>query len=291
MTILITGAGGQLGHLVIDALLARGADTGDLVAGARTTAKADDLRSLGVRTVHLDYAEPDTVRAALAGVDDVLLISGSDPGTRVAGHRAVIAAAADAGVRKLVYTSAPKASTFDWPLGAEHRETEEILRESGLPTVIVRNNWYTENYLPELARARETGVIAAAVGQAQVASASRADYADGAAVVLLEDGHLGRVYEFGGDAAWGYEELASAAGEVLGRDVTFAPITSEQQRAALMAAGLDEGTAAFVASMDAGIAGGVLADTDGTLSRLIGRPATPLVDGLRSAWERSTARD
>ena len=291
MTILITGAGGQLGHLVIDALLARGADTGDLVAGARTTAKADDLRPLGVRTVRLDYAEPDTVRAALADVDDVLLISGSDPGTRVAGHRAVIAAAADAGVRKLVYTSAPKASTFDWPLGAEHRETEEILRESGLPTVIVRNNWYTENYLPDLARARETGMIAAAVGQAQVASASRADYAEGAAVVLLEDGHLGQVYEFGGDAAWGYEELASAAGEVLGRDVTFAPITSDQQRAALMAAGLDEGTAAFVTSMDAGIAGGVLADTDGTLSRLIGRPTTPLVDGLRSAWERSAALD
>lgn len=278
---LVTAAGGHLGRLAVEALIDRGIAPADIVAGARSIEKVADLADAGVRTVQIDYDQPETVTAALAGVDRVLLISGSVPGARVAGHQNVIRAAQAAGVERLVYTSAPKATTFDYALGADHRATEEAIAASGLPAVIVRNNWYHENYAADVARAIDTGVVASSVGDARVASASRADYAAGAAAVLVEDGHVGRVYEFAGDVAWTFDDFAAAATEALDREVTYQRLTSDQLAAGLAAAGLDEGTVAFVVGLDQAIAGGVLADSDGTLSRILGRPTTPLVDGLR----------
>ncbi|WP_223626652.1 SDR family oxidoreductase [Microbacterium sp. EST19A] len=280
MTILITGATGNLGRLIIASLIERGADPQSIIAGARDVAKGADL---GVPVVHLDYTDPASVEAALRGVDSVVLVSGSEVGQRVAQHRAVIDAAKAAGVSKLVYTSAPKATTSDLVLAPEHKATEELIAASGIPAVILRNNWYTENYAADLVRAADTGVLAAGVGDGRVASASRKDFADAAAVVALEDGHIGEVYELGGDVAWNYGELAAAISEVTGRPVEYRPLTAEEQSAALEAAGLDAGTVGFVVALDAGIRGGALADTDGTLARLIGRPTTPLVDGLRAA--------
>lgn len=282
MTILVTAASGHLGRLVIDALQSRGVAASDIVAGVRTPAKAADLAERGIRVVELDYNAPATIAPALADVETVLLISGSEPGNRVEGHLNVIAAAEAAGVSKLVYTSAPQASTFTWPLGADHAATEKALAESSVPAVVVRNNWYVENVLADVARAAESGVLANAIGDGRIAYASRADYTEGAAVVLIEDGHIGEVYEFGGDLT-SQPELASAMSVVVDRDVTYAPLTSDELLAGLAAAGLDEGTAGFVASIDAGIAGGVLDVSDGTLSRLLGRPTTPLVDALRTA--------
>lgn len=280
MTILVTGATGNLGRLIIASLLERGTDPQSIVAGARDVAKGADL---GVRVVHLDYTEPASIAAALDGVDSVILVSGSEVGQRVSQHQAVIEAAKSAGVAKFVYTSAPKATTTDLVLAPEHKATEELIAAAGLPAVILRNNWYTENYAADLARTAETGVLAAGVGDGRVASASRKDFADAAAVVLLEDGHIGEVYELGGDVAWDYDELAAALSEVTGRPVRYQSLTAEEQSAALEAAGLDAGTIGFVVALDAGIRGGALGDTDGTLSRLIGRPTTPLIEGLRDA--------
>ncbi|WP_448719853.1 SDR family oxidoreductase [Microbacterium natoriense] len=280
MTILVTGATGQLGRLIVESLLERGASADQIVAGARDVSKAADL---GVRAVHLDYTDPASIAAALDGVDSVVLVSGSEVGQRVAQHQAVIDAAAAAGVSKFVYTSAPKATTSDLVLAPEHKATEEAIAASGLPAVILRNNWYTENYVRDLATAAETGVLSSGTGDGRVASASRKDYADAVAVVLLEDGHIGEVYELGGDVAWTYSDLAAAFSEILGREVTYVPLSFDEQVSALRGFGLDEGTVGFVAALDADIRGGALADTDGTLSRLIGRPTTPLVEGLRAA--------
>ncbi|KQQ68478.1 SDR family oxidoreductase [Microbacterium sp. Leaf320] len=279
MTILVTGATGNLGRLVIASLLERGADPQSIVAGVRDVAKAQDL---GVPVARLDYSDPASITAALDGVDSVLLISGSEVGQRVAQHKAVIDAAKDAGVAKFVYTSAPKATTSDLVLAPEHKATEELIQASGLPSVILRNNWYTENYAADFARAAETGVLASGAGDGRVASANRKDFAEAAAVVLLEDGHIGEVYELGGDVAWSYDDLAAAISEVSGREVSYQPLTADEQRDGLLAAGLDEGTAGFVVALDSGIRSGALADTDGTLARLIGRPTTPLIDGLRA---------
>ncbi|WP_029261153.1 MULTISPECIES: SDR family oxidoreductase [unclassified Microbacterium] len=279
MTILVTGATGNLGRLIIASLLERGADPQSIVAGARDTAKAADL---GVRVVRLDYTDPASVAAAVEGVDTVVLVSGSEVGQRVAQHQAVIDAAKAAGVSKFIYTSAPKATTSDLVLAPEHKATEELIAAAGLPAVILRNNWYTENYAADLARAAETGVLTSGTGDGRVASASRQDFAEAAAVVALEDGHVGEVYELGGDVAWTYSDLASAFSEITGREVAFVPVSLDEQLAALREAGLDEGTAGFVAALDAGIRGGALAETDGTLARLIGRPSTPLIEGLRA---------
>jgi NAD(P)H dehydrogenase (quinone) len=283
MTILVTAASGQLGRLVIDALIERGAAPADLVAAARDTAKLADAASRGIRIAELDYARPETIAPALAGVDAVLLISGTEFGQRVAQHRNVIEAAAAAGISKLVYTSAPKATDTELVLAPEHAATEQAIAASGVPAVILRNNWYTENYAADVAAAAVSGTIASAAGAGRVASAPRRDFAEAAAAVLLEDGHVGSVYELGGDAPWTFEELAVAASVVLDREVTFVAQAPDERIASLVAAGLDEGTAGFVAAIDEGIARGDLAGSDGTLSRLIGRPTTPLVDALRDA--------
>ncbi|WP_295791096.1 SDR family oxidoreductase [uncultured Microbacterium sp.] len=280
MTLLVTAATGHLGRLVVSALLERGTAASDIVAGVRTPGKAADLADRGVRVVELDYSRPETLAPAFAGVDRALLISGTDA-DRVAGHRNVVNAAAEAGVERLVYTSAPRVDEIDYALGADHLATEQAIAASGVSATILRHNWYTENYLDAVARAAGTGEIVAAVADARVASASRRDYAEAAAVALTTDDLAGRTIEVGGDVAWSYDELATAASEVLGRPVTYTAVTLDQLTAGLEAAGLDAGTAAFVAGIDDAIARGALSQTDGSLARIIGRPTTPLVDGLR----------
>lgn len=283
MSIVVTGATGHLGRLVVSHLLADGVPADQVVAAGRRTERLADLAERGVRVAALDYGQPETVAAALAGAETVLLVSGSEVGQRVAQHRTVIEAATAAGVRRLVYTSAPHADTTPLVLAPEHKATEEILRASGLTFTLLRNGWYTENYLADVQRAGETGEIVGAYGDGRVASAPRDDFAAAAAVVLRTDGHDDAVYELSGDTAWGFDDLAAAASEVLGRPVAYRAVSSEQRRADLAAAGLDEGTAGFVVALEENTRDGLLAGTPGDLSRLIGRPTTPLVPALRAA--------
>jgi NAD(P)H dehydrogenase (quinone) len=281
MTILVTAASGQLGRLVLDSLLARGVAPGDLRAGARTPDSLAEYAERGVDVVHLDYNDAATVAAAVKGADGVLLVSGTELGRRVDQHRGVIDAAAAAGVGHLVYTSAPKADGTTLVLAPEHIATEELVRASGVPFTILRNNWYAENYAQDLATARATGTLVSSAGDGRVASAARADFAEAAAVVLTEPGHAGQVYELAGDEAWTFDVLAAALAEVLGQDVELRQVSTEEHVALLEGVGLDAGTAGFVAALDGNIRDGELAFTDGTLSRLIGHPTTTLVDALR----------
>ncbi|AYF97609.1 NAD(P)H-binding protein [Protaetiibacter intestinalis] len=282
MTILVTGASGHLGRLTVEALLARGVAASDIRAGARDVAKVADLAAKGVQTVHLDYTDAASVADAVAGVEKVLLVSGSELGQRVAQHMAVVDAAAAAGVAQLVYTSAPHATTSALILAPEHKATEEAIAASGVPATILRNNWYHENYLSTVQQAAATGVVASSTGAGRVASASRADFAEAAAAVLTGEGHLGKVYELGGDIAWDFAELTVTIGEVLGREIAYVAQTPEEQTAALTAAGLDAGLVGFLVGLDANIRDGLLAEVTGDLSRLIGRPTTPIADTLRA---------
>ncbi len=282
MSVVVTGATGPFGRHVVEGLLAAGVT--DVLAGGRRLERAADLAERGARVVELDYDRPETLAPALAGTDTVLLVSGSEVGRRVAQHGAVIDAATAAGVRRIVYTSAPHADTTDLVLAPEHKATEALLAASGLVTTVLRNNWYTENYVQQLRQAAATGQIVGAVGTGRVASATRADLAAGAVAVLTSDAYDGRVLELTGDTAWTYDELAAAASQVLGRPVTYRDVTPDELRAALAAAGLDEGTAGFVVALDRNIAAGALADATDTLRTLLGRPTTPLVDGLAAAW-------
>lgn len=283
MKIAVTGATGHLGGLVVRGLLDAGRRADDIVAVVRNAAKASDLAEKGVQVRVAAYENRSALEAALAGVGRLLLVSSSEVGRRSEQHRNVIDAARSVGVRHLVYTSAPKAGTSPLVLAPEHRATEEYIAASGLTYTIVRNNWYTENYLQTVETARATGTIVAAAGAGRVASASRADYAAGAVAVLTGEGHEGKVYEFSGDYAWNYHELADAIAGIIGKPVVYRSVDVPTLTAFLKDAGMDEGTAGFVASLDAGIAEGALSEAGGELSALIGRPTVPLKEGLRAA--------
>ena len=283
MTIVVTGATGHLGHLIVEALLRDGVTPSDIVAGGRNLGKLDDLAAQGVRVVTIDYNDPSTLSAALAGADTLMLVSASEPGKRVEQHKAAIDAALAAGVTRIVYTSAPHATTSHLILAPEHKGTEELIAASGIPSTILRNGWYTENYAGSIPQITATGSLVSSVGEGRVASASRKDYADAAAAVLTTDGHEGKIYELSGDVAWSQADLAAAISEVTGTPVTYVPKTTEEHAAILKSAGLDDGTIFFVTTLDSNTRDGLLAETSGDLARLIGRPTTPLKEGLASA--------
>jgi len=281
--IVVTGATGPLGGHIVVALIARGVAAGDIVAVGRNTEKLAGLANAGVRTAVADYSDRASLDAAFAGAGTLVLVSGSEVGQRVQQHANAIDAAVAAGVTRIVYTSAPKATTSDLVLAPEHKATEEYLAQSGAATTIVRNSWYHENYAADVARSAESGVLVSSTGDGTVASASRADYADGVAAVLTSEGHDGAVYELSGDVAWTYADLAAAISEITGSPVEWKNVSPEEHAAILTGAGLDAGTVGFVTALDGNIRDGLLAETSGDLSRLIGRPTTPLVEGLRAA--------
>ncbi|WP_158864977.1 SDR family oxidoreductase [Leifsonia sp. AG29] len=289
MTIAVTGATGQLGRLVVDHLLERGVPASRIRALGRSADRLASLASLGVETAVIDFERPETLLRAFEGADELLLVSGSEVGNRIPQHRNAIEAAVAAGVGRIVYTSAPHATDTDLVLAPEHAETERLLAASGLPVTILRNNWYTENYVGQLDTAAATGEVVSSTGDGRVASASRKDYAEAAAVVLTTPGHEGAVYELAGDAAWTFADLADALSALVGRPVVHRSVTPEEHAEILRGAGLDEATVGFVVALDGNIREGALADTDGTLSRLLGRPTTPLADGLAEARDRAAA--
>jgi NAD(P)H dehydrogenase (quinone) len=282
MTILITGATGHLGRLTVEQLLRAGYPADQLVAAGRGTDRLAGLAAQGVQTRPLSYDDRDSLAAAFTDVETVLLVSGSELGRRTQQHANAIDAAVAAGVKRLVYTSAPHADTVDLAVTPEHRATEEHLLASGLEYTLLRNGWYTENYLPAVEQARDSGVILGSAGDGRVASASRADYAAAAAAVLVETGHENRVYELTGDTAWDYAELAAAAGQVVGREVSYQQVDAAEHLRTLTEAGLPQDLAGFLVAVDGNIRDGLLAETTPTLRELIARPTTPLVDGLVS---------
>jgi NAD(P)H dehydrogenase (quinone) len=280
VTIAVTGASGQLGRLVIESLLST-QEPASIIAIARDDAKVADLAGRGVVIRAASYDDDAALRTALDGADRLLLVSGSEVGKRVAQHTAVIGAAKAAGVGFVAYTSAARAGETDLVLAPEHAATETVLRDSGLSFAILRNNWYTENYRAQIDEARRTGAITNAIPTGRVASASRVDYAAGAAAVLTGDGHEGQTYEFSGDVAWSFDDLAAAIAEIIGSPVEHRVVTPEEELEGLEAAGLPESTAGFVSALNANIEAGDLAMATDTLRTLIGRPTTPLIEGLR----------
>ena len=283
-TYALTGATGQLGQLVVPELLSRGVAPSDLVAVVRDAAKAQPLADAGVQVRVADYDQPDALRAALAGVDRLLLISSSAIGQRAAQHANVIEAAKANGVARIVYTSLLKADTNTMPLGEEHVATEQLLTDSGIPAVVLRNGWYVENYTGQLDTYRAVGAIIGAVGDARVALAPRSDYAAAAAVALLDDTVTG-VHELAGPAVT-MSEFAAVLIDVTGSELPYKDVSLQDYRAGLLAAGLDEGTAGFVTALEAGTANGDLDGDSAAFATLLGRPVTDLRTAVAGAVAR-----
>lgn len=282
-TFLVTGATGQLGRLAIESLLERGVAASDIRALVRDRAKATDLAEHGVDVRVGTYEDVASLDAALAGVDRLLFISGSEVGQRIAQHQNVIDAAARANVELVAYTSIVRADTSPLGLAAEHKATEEALAAAGLPTALLRNSWYVENYTAQIPVQLEHGVVLGAAGDGRVSAATRADYAEAAAAVLTADGQAGQVYELGSDVAFTLQDYAAELTSATDTPVSYRDLSVDDYSAALVGAGLPAGYAQVLAASDDGLKHGGLFVDSGDLSRLIGRPTTSLAEALQVA--------
>ena len=280
--IVITGASGQLGRLVIDELL-KTVSASEIVAAVRTPAKVVDLATRGVQVRQADYTQPATLDAAFKGADQLLLISSSELGQRAAQHRAVIDAAKRASVKLVAYTSVLHADRSPLGLAAEHRETEAMLAASGLPHVLLRNGWYTENYAASIPSALAHGAVLGSAGVGRIASAARADYAAAAAAVLTRPDQAGRIYELAGDDAYTLADFAAEIARQSGKAIVYKDLPEAEYKAILIGAGLPEALADLLADSDVGASKGGLFDDARQLSQLIGRPTTPLAASVAAA--------
>ncbi|ROH85615.1 SDR family oxidoreductase [Stagnimonas aquatica] len=283
-TLVITGASGQLGRLVLAELRSR-APNAKLVGLVRDPAKAPDLAALGVELRVADYENPASLVAALRGADKLLLISSSEIGRRLPQHRNVIDAAKAAGVKLLAYTSILRADTSPMNLAVEHKATEDYLRASGLPHVLLRNGWYTENYTGSVGAALQHGVVLGAAGEGRIASAARADYAAAAAVVLASTAatQAGKVYELAGDSAYTLSELAAEIARQSGKPVAYKNLSEAEYKTSLEGFGLPPAFAGLLAESDVKAAAGSLYDDGKALSRLIGRLTVTLTEAVAAA--------
>lgn len=278
----ITGASGQLGRLVIDALLTT-VPANKIVASVRNPEKARDLAARGVLVREADYDRPDTLTSAFAGVDKVLLISSTEVTGRLPKHRAVIDAAKEARVALLAYTSMLHADRSSARLAVEHHQTEQAIAASGVPAVILRNGWYLENHLAALGSALQHGAFIGAAGAGRFSSATRKDYAEAAAAALTEPGQAGQLYELAGDTSFTLTELASEVSRQSGKTVAYKDLSLDDFTSALMAAGLPRDLAALIADADVAASQGAMFDQSHALQRLIGRPTTSLAAAVESA--------
>ncbi len=282
--IVITGASGQLGRLVINILL-KSVPAHEIIAAVRNPQKVDDLAALGVQVRQADYDQPETLVKAFQGANKLLLISSNAVGQRVPQHRAVIEAAKQVNIGLLAYTSILHADHSPLPLAVEHQATESLILASGIPAVLLRNGWYSENYLASIPAALQYGVLLGSAGDGRIASAACADYAAAAAAVLTGTDQAGRFYELAGDESYDLSEFAQAISQQSGKTVVYQNLPEPEFRAALIGAGLPESLATLLAESDVGASKGGLFDNSRQLSQLIGRPTLPIAVQIKTVLQ------
>ncbi|WP_133010665.1 SDR family oxidoreductase [Marinomonas flavescens] len=281
--ILVTGASGQLGRLIVANLIQRGTPANQIVAAVRSPEKAQDLAEQGIIVRQADYTDTASLTAAMEGVKRVVLVSSSEVGQRTPQHKNLIQAAKDAKVELLAYTSILDAQNSPLALAAEHVETEQALLDSGVPHVLLRNGWYSENYTGTVAMAIEHGAVLGSAEEGKYATAARADYAEAAAVAITAENQAGKVYELAGDNAFTLAEYAQKISQISGKSVVYQNLPEAEYAKVLVQVGLPEGLAVILADSDVGASKGGLFNDSKTLSTLIGRPTTPIEDSIKAA--------
>lgn len=279
MKIGVTGSTGQLGRIVIEKLKEKVAAE-NIVALVRNPEKA---AGLGVEVLEFDYAKPENQVSVLQKVNTLLLISSNDIGQRAIQHANVIKAAKQAGVKRIVYTSLLHADTTTLSLAGEHLATEEALKASGIPYTILRNGWYTENYMGSVKGAVGAGAFIGSAGDGKMSSATRADFAEAAVVVLTSEGHGGKVYELAGDEVYTLTNLAAEISRQTGKNIPYNNLPETEYANILKSFGLPEGLAQAIASWDISVSKGDLFDDGHVISKLIGRPTTSLAKAVAEA--------
>lgn len=279
MKIGLTGATGQFGSIVTEALL-KSVPADSLVVSVRTPEKAESLQARGVDVRHGDFDQPETLDAAFAGVDRLLIVSADgDNDTRIRQHKAAVDAAVRAGVSFIVYTSVGHADSSSLFLAPVHRATEEFIRESGIPYSFLRNNWYLENEAGSVQAAAAGAPWLTSAGEGKVGWATRRDYAEAAAAVLAGEGHQNSVYELSGTPAT-QAELAAVTGSVLGKEVPVQQVDDATYSSVMAGAGVPEAVLPIVVAIQVAIREGALDIESGDLEKLLQRPLTPLSEGV-----------
>lgn len=283
--IVVTGATGRLGRLTVESLLARGVPAAEIAVAVRSPEKAADLAARGVAVREGDYDRPDTLAAAFAGADTLVLVSANAPDNalRIGQHRTAVAAAQQAGVGRIVYTSIAEADTNPLSLATVHKATEELIRATGIPFVFLRNSWYFENYTAGIPDALGRGGLVGTAAEGRIAAASIADFAEAAAVVAAGTGHDGKAYELTGDASWTLGELAAEVARQTGKPFTYTDLAAEDYAAVLTGAGLPAGLVDMLTDAEVHTRGGALALVSADLRTLIGRPTTTLAGAVAEA--------
>ncbi|OTG66520.1 SDR family oxidoreductase [Acinetobacter silvestris] len=280
MKIAITGATGQLAHFVIQALL-KDIPAQNIVALVRNKAKAESLTALGIELRHFDYDQAETLVPALIGIDKLLLISANEIGRRTPQHKAVIEAAQMAKVPYIAYTSLIHADHSPLGLAQEHRETEALIKQSGLAYTLLRNNWYNENYLANVQHTVEQGILYGSAQDGKISSASRQDYAEAAAKVLTAEGHGNKIYELAGSTSFTLTDLAHYIADVSGKTVYYQNISPEDYTTALTQAGLPKELVDVIVDADVQTAKDAMFSDSKDLEQLLGRKTTLIQDQIK----------
>lgn len=284
MKIAITGATGQLGQLVIQALLKR-VSADQIVALVRDPKKATALAEQGVELRHFDYDVPESLAPALQGIDKLLLISANEVGRRTPQHKAVIEAAQLAQVPYIAYTSLLRADISPLGLAQEHRETEALIQASGLRYTLLRNNWYNENYLAGVEHNVASGKLFSATQNGPISSASRADYAEAAAEVLTTQGHEQKTYELAGSQSFTKTDLATYIAHAASKPVQYLEIDAESFAQGLTQAGLPEPVVNLITEADVETAHGAMFSDRTDLEQLIGRKTTTIQSQVEALFK------
>lgn len=273
-TILVTGASGHLGRAIIDSLLEKGVAASRIVAGTRSPEKLSDLTARGLRTVKADFDDPDGLEKAFTGAGTVLIVSTDaldGAGTRLRQHKAAVAAAAKAGVKRLGYTSLPAAESSKVSFAPDHLGTEEAIKATGLPYLIFRNSWYQENLLMALPQALATGKWHTSAGDGKTAFVARDDIAAAIAGALANPPADSRTYTLTGTQAFTNAQVAELASRIFGKPVEVVNLTDEQLAGGIRAAGLPEAVIPTLVSFDTAIRAGDLGDITSEVETLSGR--------------------
>lgn len=289
MSIVITGATGQLGGLVIKHLLDKKVPANQIVAVVRNVEKASALADLGVEVRHGDYNDRASLEKAFAGASKLLFIPSPDAHDethRILQHANVAKAAKDANARQIIYYGYAFGETSQLPLASTHVITENIIRTTNIPFTFLRNPLYTDVFInpQSVGAAVQFGALVANAGAGGVHTANRYDLALAGAAVLTEDGHENKIYNLASNTTWTFEELAQTIANVTGNPVVYKPVSFDEHKALLVQAGLPEGVAVMISAIYQSVAEGETSKTSDDLINLIGT-LTPLEEVVKQSLQ------
>jgi NAD(P)H dehydrogenase (quinone) len=286
-TLLVTGAAGQLGRLVLDELLASGKVLpANIIATSRDAAKLADYAAKGVQTRSANFDDAASLEAAFKGADRILIISTDaldEAGKRLRQHQTAVAAAQKAGAKHILYTSMPNPETSVIPFAPDHLGTENAIKATGIPYTILRNGWYMENLFMALPHAIAEGKWYSASGEGQLAHVARADIAKATAAALTSGATESATYTLTGETKRTVNEIAAAVSKVTGKPLEVVHVTDEQLAGGLKAAGLPEFLIPIIVSFDANTREGHIDLVTGDAGRFSGEKLASLESFLEAS--------